>query len=463
MIPWRSRIWILLFLLCPLAHLHVMGADMDMEGESESLPCPGVEAVGQATEYLQRHFSNRAQPGDAVRAAKAFALAATTFRNQGDENAAQGADACIFWCKHLLTDSDVDVYAQLRDETLAEAFLRVDPPSGTDAALALRNAGAFALQSPDEPWQVAARYFEIRHRYPGTPEADAAEEEYQIHLLVARLSNASETDAEELLRERLPTYAEARDTFLSEWSGILDTYLEVLDRTREDVIRRNETELDGQIQKDMNELRRRRGLSMEDYSQAGRSAAVGRITSAQRTYHNTLQRLVQNQIRTLEAEARNLDGTRLVALVPLLEERIQAQQNILTALQNLVGRARIARDLVGTWDISIRGARSNYAFTWTFEHDGTFTMTESYRFSRAAQSRTRTLSGEWTFDGEKIRLTRHRSRHNGSIQLPLRGRRLRGTWIGADYSSSFYQTGSSPTARTAQHESAFEGTPQIRR
>lgn len=448
------RILLLLVLLCHVPPLRA---------EGEAPPTPHDTAMQEGIDILQRLLSENAQPGDAVRAAKAFATAHTHATEAGDTEAAVSADALVLWCKQRMTDADMEVYIEIRDDALAAAFVRVDevrfPP--TDAARIRRETEAFALRHPDKPWQTAARFFELEHRAPDTPEGKDAANQFQNHLEAARILSVPDADADALLRELLPPYAEATRTLHDATHAAAQAYLDVLERTMADTARRGEHETTSLVRNELRLVERGATLSTVDFTAAGRSPFITRVASAQGTYNTAILNAHQAHLRTLDTLAGTLREAGQDARLALLQARTEKARAALRALEQLAEHARVARDLAGAWDITLAGALNAYSFAWTFREDGTFTMTESYQFPRNTTNRT--FPGRWTVGDGKITLTRDNSTHTGTIQLPLVGRRISGTWVGADFFQSWTETGSPETLRNARHTSTATGTRQAGR
>lgn len=136
------------------------------------VPTGASAALAAGNAALERANSD---PTENLTAALAFAKALPDYEAAGDQETCSEIRSVIFWCKKRMDVTALERFVAAKGDegqALALALTTIEQPApATDAGAYLGKAESYAQKHPSEHLKIAIRFFEVAHRFQGTPES----------------------------------------------------------------------------------------------------------------------------------------------------------------------------------------------------------------------------------------------------------------------------------------------------
>jgi len=165
--------------------------------EARSLSAPVVEQITSAEDLMLVADLDRSRSGEA---ALAFAQILPDLDDTTSPRTRRDVAACILWCQRRMSPDDREAMRRGSEKQQAlwrrvEEVVEAQVPAA-ESNVWMQGADHFALQNPDRPLLIVARYLEVAERFVGTPESLAAQQKsfaYQAQVTMAHKPAAHAT------------------------------------------------------------------------------------------------------------------------------------------------------------------------------------------------------------------------------------------------------------------------------
>ncbi len=261
--------------------------------------CAGEETAKDFHQQGLKHLTKamEGENSELLPAARWFTKAVVAFDEEGNDEMAQEAQACLYWSKKRMGEKEIEAFVKgMPDKFRKVAELEVDEK---EAESYMQRAVDFADKNPKEHLLIAIRYFEIADRFKNTDYATIALEKSltamrQVQSMpdfCPRKSEIIATIVNQALDDAWTEYA-------NEVGEAKKEYVENLDRSLEYEMKK------GNLEEAKGITQEKKFILDGDNTYTSNEISSKYAQRHQKTYMRKVERADQSYIRALEKEVR---------------------------------------------------------------------------------------------------------------------------------------------------------------